>query len=77
MNDGLDSLPDSFVREWSGDATRMTFFDRNVRHMRREELLATIGFFADRYKHDPFPVAVVMRPMQPEGFTYTVIGGNL
>ena len=74
MTDGLDPLPDSFVNQWSGDAMRMTFFGRNVRHMRREELLATIGFFADR---DQFPAAVVMRPMPPEGFTYTVIGGNL
>jgi hypothetical protein len=77
MSDGLNPLPDLFVKQWSGDAMRMTFFDRDVRHMRREELLATIGYFADRYKRDPFPVAVVARPMSPEGFTYTVIGGNL
>jgi hypothetical protein len=77
MNDGLDSLGDTFVKVWSSEALRMTFFGRNVRYMRREELLATIGFFADRYKRDPYPEAVVMRPMPPEGFTYTVIGGNL
>jgi hypothetical protein len=70
-------LPDSFVEEWCKKAAGLTFFGVRVEGMRHCELIATVAFFADRYKSDPFPRPATPAPVPPEGFTYTVIGGNL
>lgn len=73
----MSELPSDFVKEWRLKAVGLTFFGVPVETMGHFELVATVGFFADRYKRDPYPVAVVANPSPPEGFTYTVIGGNL
>lgn len=73
----MSGLPRDFVKEWHHKAAGLTFFGVPVETMGHTELVATVAFFADRYKRDPYPVAVVANPAPPEGFTYTVIGGNL
>lgn len=73
----MSGLPRGFVNEWLRKAAGLTFFGVSVETMESAELVATVAFFADRNKRDPYPVAVVANPSPPEGFTYTVIGGNL
>jgi hypothetical protein len=77
MSSKSHRLPDHFVDEWQSKACGLTFFGVLVEGMRYSELLATISFFADRYKHDPFPRPAEPAPVPHEGYTYTVIGGNL
>jgi hypothetical protein len=72
-------LPVEFSEKWQSKADGVTFFDIPVKQMAACDLIAAVSYFADRYRLDPYPYP---RPAKPalvphEGFTYTVIGGNL
>ncbi len=84
----MNGLPRDFANEWYEKADGITFFDVPVVSMDAAELRAVVAYLAEKVSvlegrpRPPLlgrsvPRAAKPALVPPEGFTYTVIGGNL
>ena len=84
----MNGLPRGFANEWYEKADGITFFDVPVVSMDAAELRAVVAYLAEKVSvlegrprppllRRPAPKPPMPTPVPPEGFVYTVIGGNL